>query len=163
MNWIDIVIVIIIAFSAFTSLRMGFLRQTLTLMGFVVGIYSALSYQEALAKALSSYIKNSSLAVIVAFVLILVAVWVAFAILASLARGALKAFGLAWTDNLFGMVVGLLAGLFVTVCLLLLFARISAFGISEAITQSTLAGLIFQILPHLQPLLPSDLRVFMVI
>jgi len=75
----------------------------------------------------------------------------------------LKAFGLAWTDNLFGMLVGLLAGLFFTVCFLLLFVRISAFGISDAIQQSALAARIFQVLPHLRQLLPIDLRVFMVI
>jgi uncharacterized membrane protein required for colicin V production len=90
----------------------------------------------------------------------LIAVWVAFAMLAAMARRVLKASGLAWTDNLLGMVVGLLAGSFFTVCFLLLVIRIPFFGISDAVQRSVLASLIFRVLPHLTQLLPRDLHKF---
>ena len=160
MNWVDVAIVLIVASSAFFSLRIGFLRQALAVVGVVVGIYSSLSHYEALAEKLGPHIGPAALANLVAFVLILISVWVAFAALASMARGALKAFGLAWTDHFFGMLVGLLAGLFFTVCFLLLFVRISAFGVSDAIGQSVVGSLIFRVLPHLEKLLPGDVRIF---
>lgn len=160
MNWVDVIIVLIVAFTAFSSLRTGFLRQALTLIGFVVGGYAALTHRETLAGALKPAIGHSALASIVAFVLILIAVWVASAALAAMARQALKATGLAWTDNFLGMVVGLLAGLFFTVCFLLLFIRIPVSSVNDAVGQSVLASLIFQVLPHLRQLLPSDLRIF---
>jgi len=160
MNWVDIVIVVIVALSAFSSLRTGFLRQTLTLMGFIVGIYGALGYHEALARTLSGTIKNATVVTVLAFVLILIAVWVAFAVLAAIAHRILKTLGLAWADHLLGMLVGLLIGLFFAICFLLLFIRVPILGISGAIRQSTLASFIFQVLPHLRRLLPSDLRIF---
>ncbi len=163
MNWVDVIIVIIVALSTFSSLRMGFLRQALALIGFVVGIYAALGYHQALAKTFSVSIGNATVATVAAFVLILILVWIAFAVLAAMARGALKAFGLEWTDHFLGMVVGLLAGLFFTVCLLLLVVRIPASGLNDAVGRSVLASYIFQVLPHLRQLLPSDLRIFTVI
>lgn len=163
MNWVDVIILLMVALTTFSSLRTGFLRQALTLIGLVVGGYAALTHHETLAKPLETAVGNSTLAAIVAFVLILIAVWVASATLAAMARRALKASGLAWTDNLLGMLVGLLAGLFFTVCFLLLFIRIPVLGISDTVRQSVLASLIFQVLPHLRRLLPSDLRIFTVV
>jgi membrane protein required for colicin V production len=160
MNWVDVIIVLIVALATFSSLRAGFLRQALTSIGFVVGVYAALSHHQTVAKPFEALVRNHDVATIVAFVLILIAVWVAFAMLAAIARRVLKASGLAWTDNLLGMVVGLLAGSFFTVCFLLLVIRIPFFGISDAVQRSVLASLIFRVLPHLTQLLPRDLHKF---
>jgi membrane protein required for colicin V production len=162
-NWVDILIILVVALAAFSSLRTGFLRQALSLIGVVVGIYAALSHHTTVARPFEAVTGSTVLANIVAFVLILIGVWWAFGMLAALVRSGLKAWGLAWTDNLMGMVVGLLAGLFFSVCFLLLFIRIPVVAIQSSVRQSTLAGLIFQILPHLRQLLPSDLGVFRVI
>jgi len=62
-----------------------------------------------------------------------------------------------------GMIVGLLAGLFFTVCTLLLFLRVPVSAIREAVHQSVLASLIFRVLPHLRQLLPVELHIFTVI
>jgi membrane protein required for colicin V production len=163
MNWIDAIIIVIVAVSAFSSLRAGFLRQASALIGFVVGVYAALGYHETLAPSLRVYIGDYTITKIVAFVLILIAVWVISAFLATLASELLKAIGLAWADHFLGMLMGLLIGLLVAISLLLLCARLSIPGISEALRQSTLAPFIFQLLPHLRQLLPSDLHLFKVL
>ena len=163
MNWVDIVIIVVMTLAAFSSLNAGFLRQAFALIGFVVGLYAALTYHEALARALLPTIGNATVATVVGFSLILVMVWVASALLAAIGRGALKALGLAWTDNLLGLLLGLAAGLFFTVCFLLLFSRIPAFGIRDAVLNSLLASYIFRVLPSLRQLLPTDLRIFTVI
>lgn len=160
MNWVDIVIVVIVALSTLSSLRRGFVRQALGLIGFIVGIYAALSHHQTLARALAGAAGSSTMATMVAFVLVLLAVWVAFAALGAITYRALKAIGLEWADHAIGMLVGLLIGLFVTVCFLLLFIRIPVLGISDAIRRSILASYIFEVLPHLKQLLPSDLRLF---
>ncbi|MBC7232780.1 MAG: CvpA family protein [Chloroflexi bacterium] len=163
MNWIDAMIIVIVAVSTFSSLRAGFLRQASALIGFVVGVYAALGYHETVAPSLRAYIGDYTIAKIVAFVLILIAVWVISAFLATLASEFLKAIGLAWADHFLGMLMGLLIGLLVAISLLLLFAHLSIPGISEALRQSTLAPFIFQWLPHLRQLLPSDLHLFKVL
>ncbi|MBC7262574.1 MAG: CvpA family protein, partial [Chloroflexi bacterium] len=58
MNWVDFMILVIVAVSTFSSLRAGFLRQASALIGFVVGIYAALSYNIALANRLRSYVAD---------------------------------------------------------------------------------------------------------
>ncbi len=163
MNWVDILIVLVIALAAFSSLRTGFLRQALSLIGVVVGIYAALTHHTTVARPFEALTGSAALANIVAFVLILIGVWWAFGMLAALTRNALKAWGLAWTDNLMGMLTGLLAGLFFTVCFLLLFIRVPVLAIQNSVRESALAGLIFQALPHLRQLLPGGLGVFRVI
>jgi membrane protein required for colicin V production len=163
MNWVDIIIIVVVAVATFSSMRTGFLRQALSLIGVVVGIYAALTHHTTVARPFEAVTGSAALANIVAFVLILIGVWWAFGMLATLVRSALKAWGLAWTDNLMGMVTGLLAGLFFSVCFLLLFVRIPVLAIQSSVRESALSGLIFQILPHLRRLLPSDLRVFTVI
>ena len=163
MNWVDILIILVVALAAFSSSRTGFLRQALSLIGVVVGIYAALSHHTTVARPFEAVTGSTTLANIVAFVLILIGVWWAFGMLATLVRNSLKAWGLAWTDNLMGMVVGLLAGLFFAVCFLLLFLRIPLPPLRNSVQESVLAGLIFQILPHLRQLLPSGLEIFTVI
>lgn len=160
MNWVDAVIVVIVAISTFSSLRAGFLRQASALIGFVVGVYAALSYHATVAVSLRAYIGDPTVAKVAAFGLIFVAVWVLSTILAGLVSELLKAIGLAWADHFLGMLMGLLIGLLVVTCLLLLFAYIPIPGLSEAIRQSSLATFIFQELPHLKQLLPSDLHIF---
>lgn len=161
MNWVDFVILVIVAVSTFSSLRAGFLRQASALIGFVVGVYAALSYNIVLANSLRSYVGDPTIARIVAFVLILITVWVIAALLASLISELLKAIGLAWVDHLLGMLIGLLIGLLVVASLLSLAARLPIPSLNDALKGSTLAPAIFHLLPHLRQLLPSDLHLKM--
>jgi membrane protein required for colicin V production len=160
MNWVDVIVLVIIAFATYSSLRTGFLRQALALIGFVVGIYAALTHRDTVANEVLGAINDPRVSVLVAFLLNLIAVWFAFAVLARMARAALNQAGLAWSDHFMGMLVGLLAGLFFTVSLLMLLVRIPFLGINDAVSDSFLASLIFQVLPHLKQLFPSDLRIF---
>ena len=159
MNWVDLAIVIIIALTTFSSLRAGLIRQAMTLIGLVVGVYVALGYYQRLGLRLIPTIPNPTLANAVAFLLILVAVWIVAAFIASLVRAALNSLGLGWTDNALGMLVGFLVGLVIAVGFLLLLTRLPIPALSQAVSQSSLAAYIFLILPYLKQLLPSDLHI----
>jgi membrane protein required for colicin V production len=163
MNWVDLVIVIIIALTTFYSLRMGIIRVAMTLIGLVVGVYAALGYYPRVAILLNPTIGNPVLSNAIAFFLILVVVWIAASLLASLVRTALNSLGLGWTDNAIGMLVGFLVGLVIAVGLLLLLVRLPVPSLGQAVQQSSLASYIFLILPYLKQLLPSDLPIFQVI
>lgn len=163
MNWVDVMILVIVAVSTFSSLRAGFLRQASALIGFVVGIYAALSYNIALANSLRSYVGDPTIARIAAFVLILITVWVISALLAGLASEMLKAIGMAWADHFLGMLTGLLIGLLVVISLVSLAAHLAIPGLNEALKRSVLAPSIFQLLPNLKQLLPSKFHLFNVL
>ena len=150
---------VVVAASAVYSLQRGVLRPALGLVGFVTGIYCALSYYDRLAEILGTYLSLASLARLISFVLILIAVLVVFGVLASAAHRALKALGLAWADHLAGILVGLAAGVFFSICFLLVLVRIPVPSIDGAIGPSTAAALIFKMLPHLIKLLPGGLPI----
>jgi membrane protein required for colicin V production len=163
MNWVDLVIVIIIALTTFSSLRMGIIRVAMTLIGLVVGVYAALGYYSRVALLLNPTIGNPVLSNAIAFLLILVVVWIAASLLASLVRRALNSLGLGWTDNAIGMLVGFLVGLVIAVGFLLLLTRLPIPSLGQAVQQSSLAAYIFLVLPYLRQLLPSDLHIFQTI
>ena len=163
MNWVDLVIVIIIALTTFSSLRAGLIRQAMTLIGLVVGIYVALGHHQRVATYINPTVGNAALSNAIAFLLILIVVWIAAAIIASLVRAILNSLGLGWTDNALGMLVGFLVGLVIAVAFLLLLTRLPIPSLSQAVQQSSLASYIFLLLPYLRQLLPSDLHIFQVI
>ena len=159
MNAVDFIVVIIIALTTFSSLRAGLIRQAMTLIGLVVGVYAALGHYQRVALVLSRTIGNPTLSSAIAFILILIVVWIAAAFIASLVRGMLNSLGLGWTDNAMGMLVGFLVGLVIAVGFLLLLTRLPIPSLNQAVQQSSLARYIFLILPYLRQLLPSDLRI----
>lgn len=163
MNSVDFIVVVIIALTTFSSMRAGIIKEAMTLVGFVVGIYVALGYYQRVAAWLNPSIGNPTLANAIAFILILFVVWVLAAFVAGALRAALCSLGLGWTDNAIGMVVGFLVGLFLSVCFLLLLARLPIPVLNEAVRDSSLASYIFLLLPYLQQLLPPDLRLLRIL
>lgn len=159
MDAVDFIVVVIIALTTFSSLRAGLIRQAMTLIGLVVGVYAALGHYQRVSLALSRTIGNPTLSSAIAFILILIVVWIAAAFIASLVRGILNSLGLGWTDNAMGMLVGFLVGLVIAVGFLLLLTRLPIPSLNQAVQQSSLARYIFLILPYLRQLLPSDLRI----
>jgi membrane protein required for colicin V production len=159
MNWVDITIVVVVALTTFSSLRAGVIRQAMALIGLAVGIYGAVGNYQRLAAQLATFVANPALCSAVAFIMILVVVWIGAAFVATLVRGALNAFGLGWADNLMGMIVGLLMGLLVVVGLLSLMVRLPIPALAEAVQNSSLAGYVFMLLPYFKKLLPSDLKI----
>jgi len=159
MNWVDFVIVVIMAVTTLSSLRAGVIRQAMALIGLAVGIYGAVGNYQRLAARLANFVTDPTLCSVLAFVLILIIVWVGAAFVATLVRRALNAFGLGWADNLMGMIVGLLMGLLVVVGLLSLMVRLPISALTEAVQDSTLSSYVFVLLPYFKKLLPSDLKI----
>ena len=84
MNWLDIVIIIILAIQTFTGLSQGLIRALLGLVGLVAGIILAGRFYESLGSGLFSFIDNPDIANAAAFIVILIAVWAVFSIIATL-------------------------------------------------------------------------------
>jgi len=163
MNWVDLIVLIIIGLTTFSSLRSGLIRQAMTLIGLVVGVYMALGHYQQVAAYINPTVGSPALSNAVAFLLILIVVWVVAAFAASLVRSILNSLGLGWTDNALGMLVGFLVGLVIAVGFLLLLTRLPIAALNQAVQQSSLAYYIFLILPYLRKLLPSDLHIFQTI
>ncbi len=158
MNWVDLLVILIVAVATFSSARAGLVRQALALIGFVAGLYAALTHHLTLASMLQTALPDPAIAKVAAFVIIMVGVWIAFAVLAGIVRSILRASGLAWVDHVSGMVLGLVAGLLLSICILLLFVRIPITAIHTTVHESTLATWLLELLPHLRQLLPENVQ-----
>ena len=160
MNSVDFVVLLIIALTTFSSMRAGLIRQAMTIIGLLVGVYMALGHYQQVAARINPTVGSAALSNAVAFLLILLVAWIAAAFIASGVRSILNSLGLGWTDNALGMVVGFLVGLVIAVGFLLLLTRLPVASLNQAVQESSLAYYIFLVLPYLRQLLPSDLRIF---
>ena len=153
MNWLDIVILIVIALFVFGGLKNGIIRTLVSLAGLVVGIVLAGRYYPLLAERLT-FIPESSIANIAAFILILVIVLILTGILAAVLTQFAKAILLGWLNGLLGGIFGLFVG--VTTISVLLAIWVKFRGPSDFIQESRFAAVLLSYFPFILGLLPSD-------
>lgn len=122
MNPLDWIIAITLAVSTVTAFMSGLVRSLFSLAGLLLGVLVAAWYSPRLAEYFRGDINPFALARAVAFVLILIVVYVVAALLGRLLRGAFKAVGLGFLDRLGGAAFGFVRGT------LLLAAMILPFG-----------------------------------
>jgi membrane protein required for colicin V production len=121
MNWVDIIIVIILAVGLSKGLANGFVRGIFGIAALVLGIVIAAANYEQVVNTLFSRLQigadgRAILGFLVVFVVVLILVSVVGRIIAK----ALKLASLGWTDRLAGGMLGLImASLFTGVLLLL--------------------------------------------
>jgi membrane protein required for colicin V production len=110
MIWVDIVIPGIIAISALLSLMRGFVREALSLVGWLVAFWVALTFAQSLAELFLSGISLPSLRIVVAFAILFVITLVLTALVNRLAGQLVRRTGLTGTDRMIGMVFGVARG-----------------------------------------------------
>lgn len=125
MIWVDFVIPGIIVISALFSLMRGFVREALSLIGWLAAFWVALTFSGSLAQEFLMSIGLPSVRMVVAFTLLFVVALVLTAILNRLAGQLVKRTGLTGTDRMIGMVFGVARGV-VLVAVIVLMAGMTA-------------------------------------
>lgn len=120
MVWVDIVIPGIIVVSALISLMRGFVREALSLVGWLAAFWISLTFADDLAHLFLTGISVPSLRIIVAFTILFVITLVVMALINNLAGQLIKKSGLTGTDRMIGMLFGLARGALVVSVLVLL-------------------------------------------
>jgi len=156
MNWLDLVIIIIIGFTAIRSLFRGLIREIAEVAGMIAAIFLAYEYYEKLGNHLFvSFNVSPAIANIVAFAAILIGTAVAAGLLGWLLSKALKFTPINLADRLGGMGFGFIKG-FLLVCILV--GVLSALPFSFTYTtleQSYLARKVAAVLPQIYTELES--------
>lgn len=119
---IDIIILIIIGLGAIVGAIKGFIRQLASTLGLIVGLLAAKALYTTLAEKLSPLLVESmTLAQILAFIFIWIAVPLLFLLVASLLTKAMKAVSLGWLNRWLGFGFGALKYILLTSLIICLF------------------------------------------
>jgi membrane protein required for colicin V production len=153
MNWLDIVILVVLAIAAFMGLRMGLIKAVLLLAGIIVGVVLAGHYSGPLGERLT-FISSEGVAKVLAFAVIMLAVLAAAAIAAALLTWAAKVVMLGWVNRLGGAVAGLFFG--ALFCGALLAMWVHFLGMAQVIADSAIATILLDRLPMVLALLPGE-------
>jgi len=156
MNWLDIVIVLVIAFFASTAFRAGLIREVVTLASVVVGVVIAGIFYDDLARDVLTFIDDRKTALVVSFLVLLGAVYLAGQLVAVMLKQAAALLFLGWADHAGGALFGLIKGLIVVEVLLVLLVTFPRLGLKGDIDGSALASVFLDAAPLLLLVLPNE-------
>lgn len=156
MNWLDIVIVLIVAFFAATAFSAGLIRELVTLVSAVAGVVVAGLFHDDLARDVLVFIDDEMAAKAVGFLVLLGAIFLAGQLIAIMLKQVATILLLGWADRLGGALFGVLKGLVVVEVLLILFVTYPQLGLDDAIEDSSLATVFLDAIPVLLLILPNE-------
>jgi membrane protein required for colicin V production len=156
MNWLDVAIVIVIAWFTFAAFRAGIIREVVTVVAFVVGVLAAGFYYDDLAENVLLFIDDDTAANVTAFVVLFGSLALGGQLAAILLKQMAGLLSLGWLDHLVGAAFGLLKGLILVEVFLILFTTYPYLGLDDTIRGSAIAPLFLDGGPALLKLLPGE-------
>lgn len=117
--WIDWIIIGVIGISALISLIRGFVREAISLAGWIAAAWLSLTFFESAAVHLAAYVSVPSARLAVAFAGLFIATMLLTGLTASLAGMVVDKTGLTGTDRVLGMLFGAGRGVVIMALLVL--------------------------------------------
>jgi membrane protein required for colicin V production len=158
MNWVDIIIVIILAIGLFKGLANGFVRGLFGLAAIVLGIMVAAAHYEQVTEVLFTRLQiDPQGQAILGFLLVFVVVMILVTVVGRIISKALKLAALGWIDRLAGGLLGLVMScLFVGVLLLLVV--MAGLETNSGVARSTVAPSVISVMDTVVAFAPDSAR-----
>jgi membrane protein required for colicin V production len=153
MNWLDIILLVILAIGVFLGLKTGLIKMVVSLAGLILGIFLAGRLYQSLADKLT-FISSEKAAQILAYIIILLVVIIAAAIIAWFLTRVISAVLLGWVNRLGGALVGLILAAVFCGAILAIWAKYG--GGTNLISHSWLGKLLVDKFPLVVALLPAE-------
>jgi len=155
LNWLDYAILSIIALSVLISIIRGFTKEALSLAGWIVAAWVALSFSEKVEPLLRDYIEIPSIRLLVAFVALFIITLFLAAFVNYLVSQAVKKTGLSGTDRMIGVFFGVARGM-VIVAILVMAAGMTPLPQDPWWGESQLIHYFESIAQYISQFLPDD-------
>ena len=159
MNWLDIVIILILAGGLASGFKNGFVGELASLAGLILGIWGAVKFSWWTADILESFGLKFSIMPIISFIVTFLIITIVMQVIAGIVSKLLEAISLNWINRIAGIFAGVFkAAIFVSVILLLLDAVSERHPIIPETTRShsILYEPVSEIVPTLLPFLKLE-------
>jgi len=155
MTLLDIAIVVVVLLSAVIGVLRGFIRETLSLIAWILAFWVAFAYSASTSALFDPYINSQALKVVAAFAGLFLLTLLVASIVSYLLYKLFAATGVTSTDRALGAVFGIARGVvLVALCLMLVGATAL---VKETWWQQSLSVTYFKpLVLMLVDLLPSD-------
>lgn len=132
MQWIDVVIIAIIALSALISVARGFVKEMLSLVAWVASFFVATNFYSQLA-TLFTFTDDSAVKTVLALFTLFVATLLIIGMINMIITMLLKKTGLSGTDRLLGMIFGAARGLLIVLVIASALQLVFNYGLFTAV------------------------------
>lgn len=156
MNWADLAILALVLVSALVGFYRGFIRETLSLISWILAFWAAFSFSQPGSAWFVQYIESPQLRIVAAFAVIFVASLLLLSLISYLLCRLLLVSGIAGTDRLLGGLFGIVRAV-VLVSVVLLLARIPGYPQEIWWKQSILIQQLTPVVVFFHELLPPDI------
>lgn len=154
--WIDWVILGLIAISAIVSLFRGFVREAVSLAGWIAATWISLTFVDDASAHLVQHVSEPSARLVVAFLALFIGVLLLTGIAGALAGMIVDKTGMSGTDRVLGMVFGAARGA-VIVALLVLAAGMTPMPQDSWWRESTLVSHFERLATTIRETLPPEI------
>lgn len=155
MNWLDIVIIVVVATAAFSGWRVGIVKAMVTFVGMVAGVYLASVFHSQAGDAVGAVVENETLAAWLGYALVFIIVMGAAFAAGAVIRKMMALVLLGWVDRLTGATAGLVIAVGILMALLIPVRNSATLSLGDAIKNSSLASAITAAAPQLEAILPG--------
>lgn len=128
MQWVDLAIVGVVLLSTVFSIIRGFVREAISLTGWVMAIWLAITFEPDVQLHLDSFIEQEYIRRMMAFFALFLGTLLVFGLLGYLVGKFLMKAGLSGTDRMLGMIFGFARGLLIVLIPVIVAMR---FGLAD--------------------------------
>jgi uncharacterized membrane protein required for colicin V production len=157
-NWFDVALVLIILWSALAGLRSGLARVVVGFIATIVGLMAGFWCYRLLAEKLMPWVKTSTIANTLGFLLIFVGVLILGALISALLSRFFHWIGLSWFNHFLGGVAGFLRGAVMIAALVDILVAYSPSPTPEFLQQSRVLPYASEVASWLVDMAPRQLK-----
>jgi membrane protein required for colicin V production len=158
LNWVDFIILGMLAWFAFAAFHAGLIREVVTIMGAIFAVALAGLFYTELAEDVQVTVDNEQTARIIAFGVIFGAVVLASQLVALFLKHAASLLMLGLFDSVGGAVIGLLKGFVFVEIALIAAITFESLNLVNDVEGSALAPFFLDALPILKTILPGEFK-----
>ncbi|MCP4983184.1 MAG: CvpA family protein [Gammaproteobacteria bacterium] len=155
MSWLDLTILAVIALSALISLIRGFVKESISLITWVVAGVLAFRYFSPMSELLEPFVSSPTIRSIAGFAVLFVSTLIIGAIINFIMSQLVSKTGLSGTDKALGVVFGGARGVLI-VTMIVLLASLTPMPDAQWWQDSTMIGFFQQLAEWVKGIIPAD-------